>query len=253
MERGAETQGQVARLMAGVGSVEIKATVPEKQVEAALARYQLKPGDDDQRFVYFFDTPALSLYEAGVIARARRVVGGEHDSTVKFRPVDPETVPATWRKYKGFKIEADASEKGVVKSASLTMPVKKGQIKRVAAGAEPIATLFAAEQLAFLLAMANRHLDFAHLEALGPIRAWRWKFSDPALPWPITGELWQREDGARLLEASIKVPVVQAACASAGFIAFLAEGGAERDISQQTKTRWALDFLARQIRLPPKG
>jgi hypothetical protein len=61
------------------------------------------------------------------------------------------------------------------------------------------------------------------------------------LPWPLTGELWQREDGARIFEVSIKAPVVQAPAATAGFMAFLAEVGAERDDGQQAKTRWALD------------
>ena len=99
--------------------------------------------DDNERYIYFFDTPELELFEQGVIARARRIVGAEHDSTIKFRPVDPDSVPALWRKYSGFKIEADSGDKGVVKSASLTMPVAKGQIKRVVAGKEPIASLFA--------------------------------------------------------------------------------------------------------------
>ena len=98
--------------------------------------------DDNERYIYFFDTPDLELLEQGVIARARRIVGAAHDSTIKFRPVDPDSVPAMWRKYSGFKIEADSGDKGVVKSASLTMPVAKGQIKRVAAGKEPIASLF---------------------------------------------------------------------------------------------------------------
>jgi hypothetical protein len=44
------------------------------------------------------------------------------------------------------------------------------------------------------------------------------------------------------MELSIKSPAVQAAAAVGGFMAFLAEVGAERDKGQQTKTRWALDY-----------
>jgi len=44
------------------------------------------------------------------------------------------------------------------------------------------------------------------------------------------------------MEASIKAPVVQAAAALGGFMAFLAEVGAEQDRDQQAKTRWALDY-----------
>ena len=64
----------------------------------------------------------------------------------------------------------------------------------------------------------------------------------------MTAELWKRADGARLMEVSVKVPVVQAAVGIAGFMAFLAEAGAERDLEQQTKTRWALQYHADLLR-----
>jgi len=85
---------------------------------------------------------------------------------------------------------------------------------------------------------------FDGLTVFGPLKAHRRKFEDPACPWRITAELWKREDGARLIEASIKAPVAHAAVAIAGFIAFLAEVGAEQDLEQQTKTRWALNYHA---------
>lgn len=241
----AETRGQVAKTMAGADSVEIKATIPQNQIELALQAYGLQL-DDSQRYIYFFDTPELELFEQGVIARARRVVGSEHDSTVKFRPMDPDSVPPVWRKHSGFKIEADVGHTGVVKSASLTVPVVKGQIKKVVAGKEPIASLFTEQQLLFLLSMANKKIDYAKVVVMGPMRVWKWKHNDPGLPWPITGELWRRDDGSQVFEVSIKVPVVQAAAAVAGFMAFLAELGAERDDGQQAKTRWALTHAVKQ-------
>lgn len=247
MARGAATRGIVARQTAGAEAIEIKATIPDQQIQAALARYDLTLRNDEERYVYFFDAPNLDLLQAGIILRARRVVGDEHDSTVKFRPVTPEDVAKKWRKYSGFKIEADASEKGVVTSASFTMPVVRGRIKRVIDGRKPIADLFTAEQEQFLLVMANRTVDYARLAVLGPLQAHRWKFEDPACPWPITAELWKRDDGARLMEVSIKAPAVQAAAAIGGFMAFLAEVGAEQDAEQQTKTRWALDHYAAKL------
>jgi hypothetical protein len=119
-------------------------------VRSALSRYRLTQRNDEERYIYFFDTPQLELLAAGIIARARRVVGDEHDSTIKFRPVDAAKVGKRWRKYRDFKIEADASEKGLVKSASFSMPVAKGVIKRVVAGERSIAALFTEEQEAFL-------------------------------------------------------------------------------------------------------
>ena len=93
----------------------------------------------------------------------------------------------------------------------------KGLIKRVAAGKLPIAEIFAPEQEEFLKSMKGRAIDFARLAVLGPLTARRWQFEDPACPWPITAELWERADGERLMEVSIKVPAVQTAAAVGGF------------------------------------
>ena len=248
MKRGAATQGKVAQMVDGAEAIEIKATIPDAQIEAALARYKLTPGNDEERYIYFFDSPALDLLKAGIIARARRIVGDAHDSTIKSRPVEPDAVSPKWRKYRDFKIEADAGEKGVIKSASFSMPVAKGLIKAVVAGEQAIEKLFTREQEAFLLEMMGIQIDFSAVAIMGPLRAHRWKFVDPACPWEITAELWRREDGARLMEVSIKTPVVQAAAAIGGFMAFLAEVGAEQDSRQQAKTRWVLDYYAAALR-----
>ncbi len=152
-----------------------------------------------------------------------------------------------WRKFRDFKIEADASEKGLVKSASFSMPVEKGLIKAVATGKRQVRDLITREQRAFIEKTANRRIAFDRLVVLGPLRAHRWQFDDPACPWTITGELWIRADGQRMLEASIKAPAVQAAMATAGFMAFLAEVGADTEKEQQTKTRWALSYYAGKL------
>ena len=95
-----------------------------------------------------------------------------------------------------------------------------------------------------MLSLASKKLDYAKVIVMGPIQVWRWKVDHPGLPWPITGELWEREDGTEIFEVSIKTPVVQGAAATAGFMAFLAEVGAEEDDAQQAKTRWALEHYA---------
>lgn len=247
-KKGTSPHGEVAGKLAGVDAIEIKVTIPDAQIEAALNRYGLTIDNDEERCIYFFDTPNLDLSRGGMFARARRIVGEDDDSTVKFRPVVPSEVPTSWRKFAGFKLEADASETDLVKSASLTMPVEDGLINQVVAGEKNIAKLFTQEQEDFLASIGKRHIDYNSLSVLGPLYAHRWKFEDPACPWGMTAELWKREDGARLMEISIKSPVIQAAVAIAGFMAFLAEVGAERDLKQQTKTRWALQYYADLIR-----
>ena len=241
-------QGEVAKMVFGAEVIEIKATNPDAQIEHTLVRLNLNFNNEEKRYIYFFDTPKLDLLNKGIIARTRRAVGEDHDSTIKFRPVVPENVSDRWRKYRGFKIEADASEKRIVKSASFTMPVKKGLIKAVVAGRKSIEKLFTKDQEKFLAEMVNYPIIYSELSVLGPLKANRWKIEDPACPWEIVAELWQREDGARLMEISIKAPIIQAAAAIGGFMAFLAELGAERDIKQQTKTHWSLDYYTAKIK-----
>ena len=130
----------------------------------------------------------------------------------------------------------------MVKSASFSMPVTKGHIKRVAGGKKAIGEIFTPDQEKFLESIAGHKINFSTLVVLGPLMAQRWKFVDPGCPWAITAELWTRGDREQMMELSIKAPSVQAAAAVGGFMAFLAEVGAERDKSQQTKTRWALDY-----------
>jgi len=251
MERGSATRGKVAKAIAGADDIEIKATVPHHQIKQALKRFGLTESNDEERYIYFFDTPKLDLLSAGIITRARRVVGDAHDSTVKFRPVKPSDVGPKWRRYPDFKIEADASETSLVKSASFSMPVAKGHIKRVAGGEKPIGAIFTPDQEKFLESIAGHKIKFESLVVLGPLIAQRWKFLDPGCPWAITAELWTRGDRKQMMELSIKAPTVQAAAAVGGFMAFLAEVGAERDKGQQTKTRWALDYYVGKLARAP--
>jgi hypothetical protein len=240
-------------LLAVQSSCEIKATIPQQQIKQFLKRFKLTIDEVEQRFIYFFDTPRLDLHGVGIIVRARRTVGEQHDCTVKLRPVEPAQVSSKWYDYPGFKIETDASELGMQKSASFTMPVKKGLIKRVAAAKAPIAELFDDAQHRFLFKMVRQKLDYSKVNVLGPLHAHRWKINHPGCPWPMTIELWQRADGAMLMESSIKAPVKQAAFAIGGYMAFLAEVGAERDKEQQAKTRWALDYYASTLRIGRQG
>ena len=165
------TQGKITKMVFGADAIEIKATIPDAHIEHTLSRFNLTLDNDEERYIYFFDTPTLDLLKAGIIARARRIVGEEHDSTIKFRPVVPEEISDKLRNSSGFKIEADASEKGIVKSASFTMPVKKGLIKAVVEGEKSIAKLFTKDQEDFLAEMANYPIDYSALAILGPLKA----------------------------------------------------------------------------------
>ncbi len=88
-------QGKITNMLLGAEAIEIKATIADAQIDNALTRLNLTVDNDEERYIYFFDTPGLDLLAAGIIARARRTVGDEHDSTIKFRPVVPEEVAKT--------------------------------------------------------------------------------------------------------------------------------------------------------------
>ena len=63
-------------LMLGANSVELKVTVPVAAHRATIQGLPLDPVEAQPRQVFFFDTPDLALYNAGVVVRARRIQGG---------------------------------------------------------------------------------------------------------------------------------------------------------------------------------
>lgn len=232
---------RVAPQVEGAEFTEIKSTIEGRNIDEALKAFGLTPKNSEQRFIYFFDTPDQKLFKAHVVVRARRVPGKRHDSTIKIRPVEPVGVAAEWKKLNGFKIEADAGASGIVLSASLTRPVEKGRIKKLEAGDADLASIFDQDQKQFLTRMCGISANLDALVPFGPVDVSWWKTSYTGLPVPMTAELWRRSDGATLLELSIRIDSRQAAFASGGFLAFLADLGAKPDNASQAKTRWAME------------
>jgi hypothetical protein len=99
-------------------------------------------------------------------------------------------------------------------------------------------------------------LDTPPLDGLNAgliFRAHRWQRTDPACPWHITAESWRREDGERLMALSIKSPAVQAAAAIGGVMAHRGQLGAEHDVNEQAKTRWARRYHAARRAARPEA
>jgi hypothetical protein len=92
---------ELVELTKSADSVELKLTVPELDRQAAALALGMDPLDAQIRQVFFFDTPDLTLSEAGVVVRARRVQRKGDDSVVKLRPVVPDQLPSKWRKWEG--------------------------------------------------------------------------------------------------------------------------------------------------------
>ena len=109
-----------AREMAVMDAVEIKVTIRPDQEPRAERAMELNEDTAEVRVIYFYDTPRLALFDAGIMLRARLVKGDDDDSTVKFRPVEAAKISEEWKQLKGFKLEADCVGDRVVCSASLT-------------------------------------------------------------------------------------------------------------------------------------
>ncbi len=99
---------RVLALIKDSDSVELKLTIPETEHSSTVAALRIDPLDAQIRQVFFFDTPDLTLYEQGVVVRARRVQKKGDDSVVKLRPVVPTQLPSGVRRLPEFGVEVDA-------------------------------------------------------------------------------------------------------------------------------------------------
>jgi len=234
-------------LAGGADSVELKLTEPESERYTALSALGIDPLEAHIRQVFFFDTPDLTLYEKGVVARARRSQNRPDDSVVKLRPVVPSEIPQELRASEDFGIEVDAMPGGFVCSASYKREMKAGRVKDSVGGGRPLSKLFSKQQRDFFAAHAPEGIDLADLSILGPINVLKLKFSPKGLGRKLAVELWSYPDGARILELSTKCMPSDAFQAAAEARVFLDGRGINLDGKQETKTRTALAFYSKTL------
>ena len=236
-----------ANPFAATTGVEIKMTVRGDQEMKAVRLFRLDRSLAEERSIYFFDARKLTLFDNGLILRARQLKDGADDSTVKMRPVEPTKVASEWTKEDGFKLEADVIGPKIIRTASLGHPRKRGEIKDVAAGARKIKELFSKRQETFIETFCPITVGLGDLHVLGPIEALRWQFKSPKLSSEITAEEWHIPDGTDLLELSIKVDPKDALKARDEFEKFLRDAGVANEGVQEAKTRVALKFFASRL------
>jgi hypothetical protein len=247
-KRAAKISQPLGSAIADMDVVEIKVTIrPDQELRAERAM-ELNEDTAEVRINYFYDTPQLDLFNAGVALRARLVKGDDDDSTVKFRPVDATNIAKELKQLKGFKLEADCVGHRVVCSASLTVLQKRDEIDEVAKGKRPIEKLFSKDQERFLDALYKGTVDFGTLRVLGPIRVLRWKLMQKGFPHELTLEEWRLPDGEDLVEVSIKTPPEEAPQARKDFTKHLRALGLDPKGAQETKTRSALKYFAKAYR-----
>jgi len=226
--------------VAGAARVEIKVTILDQEREKAIQALGLDLARAEARSIFFFDSPRLGLFNAGVILRARQIDGKPDDSTVKIRPVDPKTLDPQWLAADGFKLEADAAGDKVVRSASLTAVQGKDEIQQVFLRKRKINKLYTPKQEQFLAAFHPAAIALDDLAVMGPIPVLRESVKHPSMTYGITAESWRLPDGTELLELSIKCQCQEAGVARKIFEGFLVGLGLDPHGAQETKTRRAL-------------
>ena len=240
---------EVFRLIKGATSVELKLSVPLTSQRATIKSIGLDPVEAQPRQAYFFDTPDLALNKAGVVVRARRIQGGDADTVVKLRPVDPSTIDPELRRSAAFKIEVDAMPGGFVCSASFKGVCTGQEVLDVTSGAMPLRKLFSKEQRAFFDAHAPAGITMDKLVILGPTFLLKAKHEPKAKDFgrSITIELWLYPDGARVMEVSTKCLPKEAFQVAADFKAYLAGHGIVLGADQSAKTKSSLEFFSARL------
>jgi hypothetical protein len=242
-----EELGQLLALAKKADSVELKLTVPESGQGATLRALDVDPLEAQIRQVFFFDTPELALDAAGVVVRARRIQGKGGDTVVKLRPVDPDGLAAELRASSSVTVEVDAMPGGYVCSASVKGKADVAAVRKAAARDLPIRKLFTKEQRTFFADHAPEGIELDGLAVLGPIFMLKVNMTPAELGRRLVGEMWLYPNGTRILELSTKCAPGEAFQVAAEARVFLSSKGVDLDGKQQTKTKTALQFFAKQL------
>jgi hypothetical protein len=239
---------ELLALLEDADSVELKLTVPEYDHRSTVKELGMDPLDAEIRQVFFFDTPDLKLDKHGVVVRARRVQRKGDDSVVKLRPVVPDELPPEVRAAKSFGVEVDAMPGGFVCSGSMKRALGTKDVEQAVAGDRPLRKLFSKEQRAFFAANAPEGIGLDDLSVLGPLFVLKLKFTPKGFGRKLVAEMWLYPDNSRVLELSTKCVPTEAFQVAAESRGFLTGRGVDISGEQETKTRKALRFFAKQAK-----
>ena len=106
--------------------------------------------------------------------------------------------------------------------------------------------LFSKEQRQLFAAHAPQGIGLDNLAVLGPIFVLKLRFVPPSLGRKLAAEMWIYPDGSRILELSTRAATSEAFQVAAETRGFLVERGVDLSGEQETKTRKALEYFARE-------
>jgi len=244
----AEDTLEILKLGKSANSIELKLSVPLTGHRATIKGIGLDPVEAQPRQAFFFDTPDLALNRAGVVVRARRIQGGDADTVIKLRPVDPSTIDPELRRSAAFKVEVDVMPGGFVCSASFKGVCSGEEVLDVSAGKLELRKIFSKEQRAFYDEHAPAGITMDKLSILGPTFLLKARHQPKDFDRRITVEMWLYPDGARVLEVSTKCLPDETFKVGAAFKDYLAQHGIALGAVQAPKTRTSLDFFSAMLR-----
>jgi hypothetical protein len=204
-----------------IGAIEIKITARAKDEDVVRGALEAQDVEAEEREIYFFDTPELGLFEAGLVLRARLVHDGADDSTVKLRPVVPEELSEYWKELDGFEVELDAVGEDAICSAKLSVDQNRGEIQEVAEGRREVRKLFSKEQEKLLEEHGPGNITWDDLTVLGPVEVRKWEVQPKGFDYEVTVEEWVLPDDSDLVELSVKAEPGDAGKASGAFVEVL--------------------------------
>jgi hypothetical protein len=231
------------RIDPSIGTIEVKITAQARDEDEVLEHLERVDAEAEDRQVWFFDTPDLTLFESGLVLRVRKIDGGTDDSTVKLRPVDPTELSDFWKGVPGFEVELDAVGGKAICSAKLSVDQRQGEIQAVVAGEREVWKLFSRDQERLVADFGPVKVDWSTLVPLGPVDVRKWEIKPKGLDYEVTVEEWVLPDRSDLVELSVKAPPEEARTANERFRAWLDERGFDTGGDQQTKTRAALQYF----------
>ncbi len=201
--------------------------------------------DAESRRVYFLDTPDLTLYHGGVVARVRDNDHKPDDSVVKLRPFIPTDIPGALRRSRHFSVEVDVMPGNYVCSGSLKARLAQDVVDRTVAEGRPLRSLFTPEQRALLVSFAPIPVEIDQLLIFGPVHVRKARLLLEKVRRSLAVEWWTYPDGSRVLELSTRCPVDEAVRVAAQMADLLVSCGVDLDSPQQTKTSATLEFFRR--------
>jgi hypothetical protein len=249
-------------LTASVDGVEIKFTVADDGVDAALNAFGLGPVGTTRQTVSFFDVlpapaPAVPrLLRAGVVLRLREKDDGSGKTTLELRPAQEDRLTGDWAagadRVDDYKVEYDWASTPVL-AASVDRDVEAEEIGAATGSGGSLRDLFSGPQRLFLKDCGPA-LDapWRDLRVAGPIVALRWNdvgggaFTGQK---DLRAERWHGA-GLTFLEVSARVDDVDdAGRARADLLVELTGRGITPDPTTDSKTEIMLSrFLGRDSR-----